>query len=346
MDTDAAWQFAISDETPKGDESGDRFVVKDLKIFKAATFKDSRGRQRTWTPEELGQIVSNFETLRQGGHLVDVPVREDHSATIANVKGYFTAMRTDGKFLYADVEFTEPDGAEKYKRGTYRSRSIEVGAYETNGADPKTYWPVATGLAFVDTGAVEGLYRSHNKLENEVTTETVTFRIRGVETADHAAVRSYIEELEAKANKPATHTFRVNGSDETDFAKTQAHIDALETYRSESIERGRVAFVKSLEADRKIASTQVEGLVAFVKDLTPAQYDAWKAVQEGAPATFQTHAGTGNGNDRDERKLSEADACLETLRMHKMSGMDDKDIREVSSFQRYVQLTGNQPDLG
>ena len=106
-------------------------------------------------------MVANFETLRERGLLVDVPVREDHTQTIGNVKGYFTAMRTDGDFLYADIEFTEPDGAEKYNRGTYRGRSIEIGTYETNGADPEEFAPAVMGLAFVDIGAVEGLYRNY-----------------------------------------------------------------------------------------------------------------------------------------------------------------------------------------
>lgn len=136
------------------------WAIDGLRIFKSGTFKDSMGFQRTWEVEHLEQMIFNYNMLRDRGLFPNVPVRTDHSASIDRVVGYIESLRRDGNFLVADLEITEPDAYDKWKRGTFRSRSLEVGAYETN--DESMYWPVVMGLAFVDIPAVEGLH-SKNK---------------------------------------------------------------------------------------------------------------------------------------------------------------------------------------
>lgn len=137
--------------------------VQGLRIFKTGKLKDSKGREREWSREDLSDMVANFTLLRDSNILPNVPVRENHSRDVRQIGGYFAALRVSttpddkGKyFLEADIEFTEPEMQSRYDRGTYRNRSIEIGAYETNTGE--VYFPVVLGLAFCDIPAVEGLY--------------------------------------------------------------------------------------------------------------------------------------------------------------------------------------------
>lgn len=136
--------------------------VLNMAIFKTGTLKDSKGRAREWSREDLEQMVANFALLKQKNVLPNVPVRENHSRAVENIGGYIENVRVAGPdaegkhYLHADLDLTEPRVRERYHNGTYRNRSIEIGAYETNTGE--IYFPVVLGLAFCDIPAVEGLY--------------------------------------------------------------------------------------------------------------------------------------------------------------------------------------------
>lgn len=131
-------------------------AVVGMKIFRVGSFKNSAGESTKWTAADLRQMVENFHALRSNGIFPNIPVRENHGRDVREVVGYFTDLRVDGKFLVADLDLTEPTAAERYTRGTYRARSLEVGSYETNNGE--VYYPTVMGLAFCDIPAVEGLY--------------------------------------------------------------------------------------------------------------------------------------------------------------------------------------------
>lgn len=134
-------------------------VIQGLKIFKAGTFKDSMGYQRTWEIEHLEQMIFHYNLLKDRGIFPNVPVRDGHLGIFGSggtVVGYLENPTRLDQFLTADLQITEPEAFAKWGRGTFRARSLEVGMYETN--DEATYWPVMMGVAFVDIPAVEGLY--------------------------------------------------------------------------------------------------------------------------------------------------------------------------------------------
>lgn len=298
-------------------------VIKDLKVFKAGTFKDSQGRQKTWTTKDLADLVKNFNTLKSSGAFPKVPVRVDHTESARDVVGWIAGLRSDADFLYADIEFTEPDAYEKYERGSYGPRSSEIGEYETNGEDPKTYFPVFMGLAFVDLPAVEGLHGSAKStvmfqqviLEGDETqmkfkingTETedaaavqahidavaplaakgaTKFKVGGVEVEDFAAVQTAIDAAEAKITefaKTGTHTFKVAGADISDFAAVQAHVDTLEKFAEETRVSNRKTFVTGLAAASKITAPQVESLSELAVGMTDEQFEKFSASYDAAP---------------------------------------------------------------
>jgi hypothetical protein len=136
-------------------------ILKGVAIFRAGTFRDSRGIERTWTRDDLVAMAANFTSLKDGGVFPNVPIRENHTIDVKDVVGYFSRVYldpSDPDTLLADIEITEPDAFGKWQRGTYRSRSLEIGPYLANGSD-KPLWPTVLGLAFVDVPAVEGLHR-------------------------------------------------------------------------------------------------------------------------------------------------------------------------------------------
>lgn len=134
-------------------------VLRGLRVFRTGTFTDMFGYEHTWDDTHLELMVLHFTLLRESGLFPDVPVRADHTFSVANVVGYYENLYRDAddpQFLSADIEFTEPEAYQKWVRRTWRARSIEIGMYETN--DNRSYYPTVMGLAFVDIPAVEGLH--------------------------------------------------------------------------------------------------------------------------------------------------------------------------------------------
>lgn len=157
----ASHQIATTQEYTQT-EAG-TYLVNGLRIFKSGTFKDSKGIERTWERSHLEQMVYHMNLLATAGLFKDVPMRSDHSKSVKDVVGYIKKVYldpSDPTYLLGDVEFTEADAFQKWNRGTWRSRSLEVGMYETN--DGALFWPVVMGLAWVDIGAVEGLHSRHD----------------------------------------------------------------------------------------------------------------------------------------------------------------------------------------
>src|SRR5438045_1764581 len=54
----------VTFERLDGADGGPIGSVKDIKIFKAGTFRDSLGRQNTWSAEHLQQMAFHFNLLK------------------------------------------------------------------------------------------------------------------------------------------------------------------------------------------------------------------------------------------------------------------------------------------
>lgn len=322
-----------------------RAQVTGLEVFKAATFRDSLGEQRTWTPQHLEQMVFNFKLLRDSDAFPHVPVRADHSFSVESVVGYVDQLHTANGRLLADFTFTEPTAFEKFQRTTYRGRSLEVGFYETN--DEQFYWPVVLGFAFVDVPAVEGLHSRQMELprmfslfskEASVTTTTTTpTPTEPAPTPPTPPVPTPPEPV------PPAHSFRVNGGTSVDFVAVQAHIDGLEKFRKEALDTGRRSFVKGLADAKKITAPQVESLTAVALGLTDDQFEAFKASYESAvPLSLLANHGDGTTNPDgkneptdQEREVAKFEAIL---RNHRLAGMSTEQIEKTDSFRQLQAL--------
>lgn len=340
-------------------------VVVGLRVFRAGTFKDSRGRQNTWTRQQLKDMETNFELLRSNGILPNVPVREDHTDTIDKVIGWFRKVYVDPAnpdFLLADIELTEPDKLAKYQRGTYRSRSIEIAKYEDN--DGNEYAPVVIGLAFVDLPAVEGLFRlssndnpdpaqgdpspssgsgASNTKEKK---KMAKFKLNGsTETEDEAQVQAHIAALEAfraSAEPVLSHKFKINGVETNDFSAVQAHCLALETFRTETISSGRTAFVDQLAKDGKIGNPMVESFKNLVGTMNDDQFAAFKKTYEAAPKLpllgGNVDSGGGDSGDGKTELQKEIETLEEIVQQHRFAGKSQDDIEKLPSFHKLTAL--------
>lgn len=328
-------------------ETTDRgtWIVKGVEIFKAATFKDSMGDQKTWTREHLAQMVYHFNLLRDSDLFPNVPVRKDHGWSVDDIVGWFTDLYIGGAEndrLLADIEFTEPDAFQKFDRGTFRSRSLEVGMYETNDED--FFWPVVMGLAFVDIPAVEGLHRGGQKVrafalagapdhrkESDVPQE-FKFRVMGQEHSDFAAVQAYITKLE--------------GDHVALQSEHASAMSALETFRTAAADRkveDRKAFVAALAAGDKpkIVAPQVASLQELAAGMTDEQFAKFQESYEAAPAlALLQPVGAQDGSDpKAKSALAEELEILEgTVEMFRQSGLSEDQIKTKPSYARLQAL--------
>lgn len=342
-------------------------LIEGMPVFRAGTFKDSRGIQATWEPEHLEQMVFNFNLLHDRGIFPNVPVRDGHKELFGNggtVIGYVVKISHDqdsGRLL-ADFELTDPAAVEKLDNKTFRARSAEVGMYETN--DEALYYPVFMGFAFVDIGAVEGLYSKENPQDGFVVLtdskehdvsgtqpgkEAVAFTLATGSESDPAKVQAYITSLETKVAgiKPPT-VFKVNGVEESDHSKVMAHIAALEGAATEAVEKGRKDFVAALATDaggNKITQPQVEGLTEVALGLDDAAFEKFRAAYDAAPSHPITgrHAQQPTPGEPTPKgdEPSELDILEEQVAQHRRSGMPEAELVKLSSYTRLQELKGS-----
>lgn len=335
-------------------------IVRGVGIFRAGTFRDSMGEQRTWTKRDLRKMVENFHALRDLNIFPNVPVRKDHSWSIDKVLGYFEDLYVKGDKLVADYTVADPADLQNLISGKYRSVSAEIGQYRTN--DEVDYYPVMMGFAYVDIPAVEHLHSAAlpvtyfsrnpdseenpnvNPNDDKGAQRPSTFRINGVDTTDHAAVQAHIAALEAR---PGPATFRVNGAEIADAAVVQTHIDALEEFRQTSRDAGRKSFVEQLVKDGKIVASVQETFSNLALTMTDEQFTQFKAGYENAPKLplLQNHGKPANQTSKDpagDGSVSERAILEEAIRMHRNAGLSDEEIEKTKTYKKLQALIAGE----
>lgn len=152
-------------------------VLEGVPVFRSGTFRDSMGFQHAWDDIHMTQMVNHWNLLKDQKILESVPVKKGHGALFADpmdsLIGWHTDLKTekrtnpiDGKeytYLLADYEIMDQDAIDKIMSGLWRNLSSEISSYITN--DEMEFWPVYSGVAYVDFSAVEGLrdFSKHNK---------------------------------------------------------------------------------------------------------------------------------------------------------------------------------------
>jgi len=124
-------------------------VIKDEKIFRVGRWNGSE-----FSEKDLQIMIDSFEALKNSF----LPaIKTGHYQGDEESMGYITALRTDGEYLFADIELDEGYYNEKIKTNRLRYKSIEL--WRDWDYNKKNYKIVLTALAFLGTSppAVEGL---------------------------------------------------------------------------------------------------------------------------------------------------------------------------------------------
>lgn len=329
-----------------------------MSIFRAGAFRDSRGRQTEWSLDRLHALADNFTALRPV--FPNVPLRRDHVRSVDNVIGYFDQVYVKDDTLYGDFRVTEPGAVKKFERGTFRSRSIEIGPYESNNG--KITAPAVLGLAMVDIPAVEGLFQRQDSKEIQVnfTQEELDWAVASAyaqanedaaahvqSDLDWAMACAYAEgdiagRAEMADKDRAPFMFQLGDNDASnDFASVQRRLDALNQFVDEVTEKSRVDFIDSLVTDSKIGAPQHDALVEFTKGLTPEQFASFRASYDDAPKLGILGSKTddgGKGPDPKSPLAVEYATAQETVAHHYRSGMSEEEVQKTHSFKTMVAL--------
>lgn len=343
-----------------------------LAVFRAGTFADSKGESKTWTSEHLATMVENFNKLRLTT-LRNVPWRANHPAPdrrdVNEVVGYYTNLSTDGQTLFADVDLTEPSAVDKFERGTYRERSIELNGYKD--ADGTILWPVVTGTAFVDQGAVPGLFSAANGDTKAIYyTETLDMSdtpnaAEEVEPEEAAAEPGDpTEELEAPVVPPvatpvageSTHSAEAGDAQQfaaelatmkAEFEATKVQLAASHAYVQEQNRMARHEFTSELVANDQLLVVQRDDVNGFIDTLTGEQFSAFKGFMVETPklSLFANHVSADQGDAAIAGAAAESQQAVdtETVKMFETSGiMTQEQIQNTDQYKRlHAEPKGN-----
>lgn len=339
-------------ESSRKNESNEEvptLIVEGKAIFRSGTFSDSMGFEHTWETLHVNQMVDHDALLRGRGVFEDIPVRKGHPDfgdifggsprnAMDELIGYMTNLRTEERvnptdgntytYLLADLEILEENAIKNIKSGLWRNVSAEISTYVTNGN--AEYWPVMFGVAYVDIPAVEGLKSQHSKAANQFSiileedmTQPKTPSVED-DKSKAAPTTDRADHSKTPAAPEKKFEFSIGGKTTTDFAAVQSHIVSLETqvkdlasFQSETIEAGKVAFVKGLVEANKIPASSEEAYVNYAKSLTNHdQYEAWRALEETKPAmSITAHQAAGFSTSPDEsHEQTDQEARIDTLR--------------------------------
>jgi hypothetical protein len=180
--------------------------------------------------------------------------------------------------------------------------------------------------------------------------------------ADQAAARAAADQAAAQADDDAAvaaadqtrepvgahranmqpHVFRINGiEDVSDYAAVQAHIVSLETFRTETIESSRTAFLDGLVSARVITGPQAAKFRAVIQPMSDEQFAAFREGFEGmAPANlFARHNVDGTGGNLGDDARADRISVLEGIvANHRARGVSPEEIQKMSSFQELQTL--------
>jgi hypothetical protein len=271
---------------------------------------------------------------------------------------------TDGveyDYLLADLEILDEEAQKKINSGLWRNVSAEISGYRTNAN--AEYWPVMMGLAYVDLPAVEGLKAQHSKSNHNfslILEDDQMDPVTGTQPAPAAPKVPEVPKVVAhsapvadppaptvapkKENEP--FEFTIGGNKSTNFQAVQSYISgletrntALETFKKETIDAGKVSFVKGLVSSNRISAPQEAAYLEYAQSLVdPAQYDAWRKLEESkSPLTLLSRQGVGfSGSPEDVIEHDAAGDQIESLKgiisMHQAGGMSRERIEETDTY--------------
>lgn len=158
---------------------------------------------------------------------------------------------------------------------------------------------------------------------------------------------------------PAPLTFAINGSMVSDPQAVQTHIHTLEQFQQETIEGGRIEYVKALVTGNKMPKTMEADTLAQVVTFTDQQWGLFKKSWDTAPVNgLLANHGAPGGNQQGPGQpgqpafgqpdggapLNDLETAKEIVAQHQRSGKPAEFIKDTKSFKR-LEAAGQAPEL-
>ncbi len=96
-------------------------MKKWCEVFKSGTHTDASGNTKTWTTDDLDNIVTQF--MEQG---FSAPVVVGHPKLNCPAYGWLDSLKREGESLFASFKNVVPEFAEAVNKGVFKNRSISL----------------------------------------------------------------------------------------------------------------------------------------------------------------------------------------------------------------------------
>lgn len=129
------------------------YDIEDVEIFRAGTWKDSAGRETSYSVEELEDMAAAYNELKDR---FEAPVKLGHDSEQVLLQadgmpaaGWLANLRVVGESLIADLKSVPKKVYEILKMNGFKKRSLEVIHNFQDEASGKVYGHMAAGLALL-----------------------------------------------------------------------------------------------------------------------------------------------------------------------------------------------------
>ena len=273
--------------------------LKGIEILKTGSFKSMFGKTVTFTAEDLQNIASKFEELKE---TVKPPLSISHaegneSALInaltvgSPVAGYLSSVKKVGDTLIADVIDIPVKAAEMIGKQLKR---VSAEVYNNfKDSDDHTHGMVLRRLSFVDSSAIKELadvteeHLAFGDMPDQLTT-FVMLNEHGVSEETNEEEESIMTEAEILAMKE--ENARLKAEAEKTKADGDDAASKLSEYKKKTKADGIKAFIDSMVKAGKVAPAGAPGLQKLMEGLSDDEADVSK-FGEGEAAKDMTPLG-------------------------------------------------------
>lgn len=238
-----------------------------IELFESGTHKDSRGREKTWTNNELDKIVSNYN---ESNH--EAPITIGHPTSSAPAFGWLQEVKREGNVLLGKFKQVNSEFSEMVQEGLFKKRSISL----TPDCNIKhiaflgAKAPAIKGLKDIEFSHSEQddfIYESadFSEWKNSIVARLFQ-RMRdyfidkdGLETADTLISSWDIDALKEPEKAPVEQSFEEPTQEELDLDKLQqmqAELDAQKARVAEFEEANKQKDIELQQAQAKLAEQE------------------------------------------------------------------------------------------
>lgn len=244
-------------------------------IAKTGTFRDSEGRKRTFTKEDLEKIAGNYNASQTDAPLVIGHVKSDS----APAYGWVEKLFCEKDKLFAQFSYVSDDVKNLVYKGIYKNISMSVDMENMRllhvallGAAA----PAIDGLGAINLSSDKGSIFSfeNNKKEQSMNEEELKQKVLELE--------KQVQELKAALAQKETEKQAAEKKTE----ETQAEFSAFKAKLADEIRQKRV---EKLVANGKLEPAKKEEVYAFASQLakSPASFSLGTATMSMEEKYFQ-----------------------------------------------------------